>query len=77
MDYPIPASPEEIIELRQQPVDEELVAAAIAGVISCTRSQGRSLNDLEAEVLAEDGLLEQEVRLWLRDIVVHAWENLP
>lgn len=77
MNYPIPASPEEIVELRQRPVDEEVVAAAIAGVIGLARSQGQSLDALAAEVLAEDGLLEWNVRLWLRDLVVHAWESLP
>ncbi len=32
MHYPIPASAQEIVALRQNPIDEELVAAAIAGV---------------------------------------------
>jgi len=77
MNYPIPANPQEIVALRQKPVDEELVAAAIAGVIQIARSQGQSLDDLTAEVLAEDSLLDQAQRRWLSDIVTQAWASLP
>lgn len=77
MNYPIPVSPQEVVALRQEPVDEELVAAAIAGVIQIARSQGQSLDDLTAEVLAEDTLLDQVQRRWLSDIVAHAWDSLP
>ncbi|MBD0364085.1 MAG: hypothetical protein ICV55_15145 [Coleofasciculus sp. C3-bin4] len=77
MNYPIPANPQEIVALRQKPVDEELVAAAIAGVIQIARSQGQSLDDLTAEVLEEDSLLDQAQRRWLSDIVAQAWESLP
>lgn len=77
MNYPIPANPQEIVALRQKPVDEELVAAAIAGVIQIARSQGQSLDDLTAEVLAEDSLLDQAQRRWLSDIVRQAWQTLP
>ena len=77
MNYPIPANPQEIVALRQKPVDEELVAAAIAGVIEIARQQGQSLDDLTAEVLADDGLLDQAQRRWLSDIVTDAWKSLP
>lgn len=77
MNYPIPTSPEEIVDLRQKPVDEELVAAAIAGVIQLARSQGKSLDQLRAEVLADDALLDQAQRYWLSNLVAHAWETLP
>jgi len=77
MNYPIPVSPQEIVALRQKPVDEELVAAAIAGVIQIARQQGQSLDDLTAEVLEEDTLLDQAQRRWLSDIVAQAWESLP
>lgn len=77
MNYPIPANPQEIVALRQKPVDEELVAAAITGVIQIARSQGQSLDDLTAEVLEEDSLLDQAQRLWLSDIVTQAWKSLP
>jgi hypothetical protein len=77
MNYPIPVNPQEIVNLRQKPVDEELVAAAIAGVIQIARQEGQSLDDLTAEVLAEDSLLDQAQRRWLSDIVAEAWASLP
>lgn len=75
MHYPIPASPQEIIALRQKPVDEELVAAAIAGVIKIVRAQGQSLEQLTAQVLADDSLLDLQQRRWLSDVVAQAWES--
>lgn len=77
MNYPIPANPQEIAALRQQPVDEELIAAAIAGVVRIARSRGQSLEDLTAEVLADDSLLDWELRRWLSDVVAQAWQSLP
>lgn len=76
MNYPIPASPQEVAALRQKPVDEELVAAAIAGVIKISRKQGKSLEQLTAEVLADDRLLDIQQRRWLKDVVTQAWESL-
>ena len=75
MHYPIPASPQEIVALRQKPVDEELVAAAIAGVIKIVRAQGQSLEHLTAQVLADDSLLDLQQRRWLSDVVAQAWES--
>lgn len=75
MHYPIPASPQEIIALRQSPVDEELVAGAIAGVIAIVRAEGQSLEQLTAQVLADDSLLDLQQRRWLSDVVTQAWEN--
>ncbi len=76
MNYPIPANPQEIAALQQKPVDEELVAAAIAGVVQIARSQGQSLDELTAEVLAEDNLLDRTQRIWLSNIVIQAWQSL-
>ena len=76
MHYPIPISTQEIVALRQKPVDEELVATAIAGVIQIVRSQGQSLEHLTAEVLADDSLLDQAQRRWLSDVVTQAWESI-
>ena len=76
MNYPIPASPQEVAALRQKRVDEELVAAAIAGVIKISRNQGKSLEQLTAEVLADDRLLDLQQRRWLKDVVTQAWESL-
>ena len=75
MNYPIPASPQEIVDLRQKPVDEELVAAAIAGVIHIVRAQGQSLEELTAQVLADDSLLDLQQRRWLSNVVAQAWES--
>jgi hypothetical protein len=75
MHYPIPASPQEIIALRQKPVNEELVATAIAAVIQCVRSQGQSLEQLTAQVLADDSLLDSQQRHRLSEVVAQAWES--
>jgi hypothetical protein len=77
MQYAIPTRPEEIIALRHKPVDEELIAAAIAGIIKIARSQGQSLDELTAEVLAEDPILDQVQRRWLSSLVVQAWQSIP
>ncbi|MBE9143115.1 hypothetical protein [Planktothrix mougeotii] len=77
MNYPIPTSPQEMIALRQQPVTDELVATAIAGVVKIARSRQQSLEDLKAEVLADDSLLNWEQRLWLSEVVTQAWQCLP
>ncbi|MBC1329587.1 hypothetical protein, partial [Trichormus variabilis] len=74
MNYPIPDSPQEIFALKQQRVDEELVASAIAGVIKIVRSQGQSLEDLTAQLLADDQLLDQQQRRWLSKLVTQVWE---
>jgi hypothetical protein len=77
MHYPIPANPQEIIALRKQAVNEELIATAIAGVVKIARSKGQSLEDLTAEVLADDRVLDRETRRRLSDIVTQAWRTLP
>ena len=77
MNYPIPTSPQEMIALRQQPVSDELVATALAGVIKIARSRQQSLEVLKAEVLADDSLLNREQRLWLSELVTQAWQCLP
>lgn len=76
MNYPIPASSQEIAALRQRPVNEELIIAAIAGVINIARSEGQSLEDLKTQVLADDSLLDHSTRRWLSRLVTQAWETL-
>lgn len=76
MNYPIPANPEEVIALKQKSVDEEIIAAAIAGVIQISRSEGKSLEQLTAEVLADDCLLDMQQRRWLKEVVAQAWESI-
>ena len=77
MNYPIPVNPQEIIQLGQRPVNEELIATAIAGVVQIARSRGQSLEDLTAEVLADDSLLDRDSRRRLSAIVAQAWQTLP
>ncbi len=77
MNYPIPAIHPEVDAPRSEFVDEELVAAAIVGVVKAARASGQSLDDLIAEVLADDALLDQKQRRWLSEIVTEAWEKLP
>lgn len=76
MHYPIPTSPQEIVALRARPADEEMIAVAIAGVVRLARSQGQSLDDLKAEVLQEDGVLDLVQRRWLTQMVAQAWQSL-
>ena len=77
MHYPIPASPEEIMSLRDRPVNEELIALAIAGIVRLARLRGQSLDDLTAEVLEEDPLLDVVQRNWLSKMVSQAWRAFP
>ncbi len=77
MNYPIPVSHQEIAQLQEQRVDEELIVAAIAGVINIARSEGQSLADLKSQVLAEDSMLDKPTRRWLSDLVGQAWDCLP
>lgn len=77
MNYSIPVNPEEIMALRQHPVDEEMIAVAIAGLVKMARSQGQSLDDLTAEVLQDDPILDRVQRRWLSDIVAQAWKTMP
>ncbi len=76
MNYPMSAHTLEG-GLRQKFVDEELIAAAIVGVVDVARSNGQSLEDLTAEVLMDDALLDSRQRQWLSEIIVTAWETLP
>jgi hypothetical protein len=58
------------------PVTEELIAAAIAGVVKSARAQGQSLDELTGLVLAEDQDLDGMTRQWLSEIVAEAWQDL-
>lgn len=76
LNYTIPTSAQEMIALRQQPVTDELVATAIAGVIKIARDREQSLEDLTAEVLQDDNVLDLVQRRWLSDVVAQAWQHL-
>jgi hypothetical protein len=73
MNYPIPTSLHEIVNLRQQPVNEELMLCAIAGTIKISRLEGKSLEDITAEVLADDLLLDLNLRRWLSQVMARVW----
>lgn len=77
MNYPMPAHTSEVGELRQNLVDEERIAAAIVGVVAVARSNGQTLEDLIAEVLVDDALLDFQQRRRLSEIIVTAWKTLP
>lgn len=76
MNHSIPLTSEEILALKEERINEETVAAAIAGVVQIAKNQGQSLEDLTKEVLAEDSILDQVQRRWLSKIVIEAWECL-
>ncbi|PZV15407.1 MAG: hypothetical protein DCF22_07270 [Leptolyngbya sp.] len=75
MNYSISTSPQD--SLRPESVSDELIAAAIAGVVQSARSNGQSLEDLMREVLADDALLDGQQRRCLGEVVATAWETLP
>ncbi|NEP85591.1 MAG: hypothetical protein F6K18_01430 [Okeania sp. SIO2C2] len=76
MNYPVPTSDQEVIALRQQPVNDELVAVAMVGIVNVARSQGKSIEELKAEILADDHLLNMAQRQLLSQILNEAWEYL-
>lgn len=63
--------------LTDNQVSPQLVAEAIAFVVDTARNQGQTLDDLIAEILAEDPILDQAQRRWLSNIIIQAWESLP
>lgn len=76
MSLPIPRNSQEILALRQtSAVNNEVVASAIVGIIQLARDQGKSLSELQAELLAEDALLTQDDRIWLSDLVATQWSK--
>ena len=77
MDYLIPSNTEELLALKNNRLDEEIIARAIAGVIQIARRQGQSLEELTDSVLHDDRLLNLDRRKWLSETIVQAWEILP
>ena len=76
MNYPIPTTPEEIAALRQRPVDEEMIAAVIAGIIRMARAQGQSLDDVTEASPAEDHMSDHWQRRCLNQLLTNPAENL-
>ena len=58
-------------------VNEEHITQAIVSVIQSARRQGQSLDEVMAELMADDALLDKNLRRLLSDIVAQAWETLP
>ena len=50
---------------------------AIAGVVRLARRQGQSLDELTAEVMADDPMLDVVQRGWLSKMIAQAWKSLP
>lgn len=77
MDYLIPSNTEELLALKNNSPNEEIIARAIAGVIQIARRQGQSLEELTESILHDDRVLNLDRRKWLSDTIVQAWEILP
>lgn len=77
MNYPISPRTSESIPPKPDSGTETLILDAIAAVIQSARSQGQSLEEVKAEVLADDTILDAQQRRWLSDIVAQAWKSLP
>ena len=73
MSFSIPSSSQEIMALRQSSVSNEVVAKAIVGIIQVARNHGKTLAELQAELLSDDTLLSQDDRIWLSDLVATQW----
>jgi hypothetical protein len=59
-----------------EPISEELIADAIAGIVNRAHAQGESLADLTRLVLEDDQELDWVTRQWLCDIVAETWQEL-
>lgn len=77
MDYPIPASIEEISKLGKSSVNVEIIISAIASVVQLARQQGQSLEELTANILQDDRVLDLDRRKWLSDLITQVWILLP
>lgn len=77
MDYSIPSNTEEILALKNNPINEEVIASAIAGVVQIARRQGQSLEGLTESILQDDLVLDLERRKWLSEMIVQAWNLFP
>lgn len=62
---------------KQQRPDEmaALLGEAMGAVIADARAKGRSLEEVLAEVLADDRLLEMHQRRWLGEAIMQIWND--
>ncbi len=77
MDYSIPTNTEEILALKNNSINEEIIATAIAGVVQIARRQGQSLEELTETILQDDLVLDLDRRKWLSTMIIQAWDILP
>ena len=57
-------------------INEAHIATAIIHVIETARSQGQTLDDVVAELMNDDALLDPKSRHLLREIVTQAWNTI-
>jgi hypothetical protein len=58
-------------------ISEDVLLSALTIVVLSAREKGQTLSELQAEVLADDMLLDITQRRFLSDIVAKAWERMP
>ncbi len=60
MQYEIPTKIEEVLNLCQKPIDEELVAVVIAGIVRIAKAEGYSIEQLSQEGRVRLSLTKQQ-----------------
>jgi hypothetical protein len=73
MQYQMPVTLEDVVALRGYPVSEELLVAAIAGVVELFQAQGKTLEQLKDHLMQPDQWLDDQQRLWLANLAADAW----
>jgi hypothetical protein len=58
------------------PQTQELVAIALATVVKEAQANGKSLSELQAQVLEEELILDNQTRRWLSQLVTEAWHSI-
>jgi hypothetical protein len=70
---PNPTVPSHHNSLVRPPQTQELVAIALATVVKEAQANGKSLSDLQAQVLEEEPILDSQTRRWLSQVITDAW----
>jgi hypothetical protein len=84
MNYPKPPArssvtlvPPKTTSRMDDSISENVLLSALTVVVLSAREKGQTLAELQAEVLADDMLLDITQRRFLSDIVAKAWERMP
>jgi hypothetical protein len=84
MNYPKPPTRSSVTLVPPKPtsrmddsISENVLLSALTVVVLSAREKGQTLAELQAEVLADDMLLDITQRRFLSDIVAKAWERMP